>query len=181
MNKQEFMTNLKRLLPVYDSREILNDFEEHFLTGLEQGKTEEEIAADLGDPVEIAKGYGYNVEGADTLKSSTSNTSSTILAIIGIVFFDLIIGIALVFSILGIWISLWSIVLSLLVTGISLIIAAFTFITQWYVLLFAGISLLGLAVLAGIGMIYVTKYLGKGLVWFGKFHVKVIRGRDNNI
>ena len=50
MNKTEFMkvlaTELSKLSAA-EKADILYDYEEHFTIGLEQGKSEEEIVADL--------------------------------------------------------------------------------------------------------------------------------------
>ncbi|MBN2879246.1 MAG: DUF1700 domain-containing protein [Clostridia bacterium] len=57
MNKKEFMQKLKDSLMGLnqnDKREVLLDYEEHFLDGKNQGRTEEEICEALGDPREIA-------------------------------------------------------------------------------------------------------------------------------
>jgi len=58
MNKKEFMQKLKDGLiglNQNDKREVLLDYEEHFMDGKNQGRTEEEICAALGNPAEIAK------------------------------------------------------------------------------------------------------------------------------
>ncbi|MDP5277097.1 DUF4097 family beta strand repeat-containing protein [Chengkuizengella axinellae] len=58
MNRNEFMNQLKLLLKdvhEIDRREILYDFSEHFDIGLENGKSEEELVRELGDPQVIAK------------------------------------------------------------------------------------------------------------------------------
>jgi len=58
MHKAQFMKKLERGLRSLSPgvrREILQDFEEHFAIGAEQGKTEEEIAGSLGSPMQIAK------------------------------------------------------------------------------------------------------------------------------
>ncbi len=60
MTKNEFLNALHRALlylPAKDRQEILQDYEEHFAAGFEQGKTEEEICRALGDPEEIAQTY----------------------------------------------------------------------------------------------------------------------------
>lgn len=58
MNRMEFIalleTNLSAL-PPEERAELLEDYEAHFSIGLENGKTEQEIAQELGDPVELAK------------------------------------------------------------------------------------------------------------------------------
>ncbi len=173
MTKKEFMTKLKRLLPEKDRKDILLDYEEHFLTGLNEGKSEEQIADELGDPVDVAKEYGY-VQG----KAPVGNM---IFAAIGIILFDLFIGISLLSSLISIWFGLWAVVLALLVSGIAAIIGSMLTILihpiPWYLLLFSGISLLGLTVLSGIGMIYVTKWFYKAIKWFVELHIKIFTNK----
>lgn len=60
MNKVEFLSALQqglRSVPPEDRQEILYDYEEHFRIGMEEGKTDEEIAASLGDPRGIARAF----------------------------------------------------------------------------------------------------------------------------
>jgi len=57
MNKDEYLEKLTRLLkdmPKEDKEDILLDYEEHFMVGLEKGRTEEEISKALGDPETVA-------------------------------------------------------------------------------------------------------------------------------
>lgn len=52
MTKQEYLSELEQALSVFPSdftRDILNDYEEHFKMGLQHGKTEEQICTELGD------------------------------------------------------------------------------------------------------------------------------------
>lgn len=56
----EFLNALEQALSGLDSQEkceILDDYREHFALGLAAGKTEEEVARSLGDPVQLAKMY----------------------------------------------------------------------------------------------------------------------------
>ena len=63
--KAEFMAALKSQAEKYSLSfgEMAEDFERHFSEGKENGETESEICAKLGDPVEIVKEYvGENSE-----------------------------------------------------------------------------------------------------------------------
>ena len=56
----EYLQALSRALGRFDQAEredILADYREHFEIGLSQGKTEKQIAAELGEPESIAKLY----------------------------------------------------------------------------------------------------------------------------
>ncbi|MFW5437651.1 DUF1700 domain-containing protein [Paenibacillus apiarius] len=57
MHKEYFLLKLKLgllLLPEEDRNEILAEYDAHFEFGKQQGRTEEEIAKELGDPEELA-------------------------------------------------------------------------------------------------------------------------------
>jgi uncharacterized membrane protein len=56
----EFLRVLEKALLGMDAKqkaEILSDYQEHFSLGIATGKTEEEIARSLGDPVQLANMY----------------------------------------------------------------------------------------------------------------------------
>lgn len=58
MTKAHFMATLRlklSVLPPEECNELMEDYESHFAFGLQNGKTEEEIVAELGDPEELAK------------------------------------------------------------------------------------------------------------------------------
>lgn len=60
MDKQSYLAELRaglNFLPPDELNEIMDEFEEHFLAGLSQGKTEQELADQLGDPKRIIEGY----------------------------------------------------------------------------------------------------------------------------
>lgn len=60
MTKTEFLQELYnhlQTLPKNERDEIIQDFEEHFSAGEENGKTEEQICAELGNPYNCALQY----------------------------------------------------------------------------------------------------------------------------
>ncbi|QAA33617.1 DUF1700 domain-containing protein [Clostridium manihotivorum] len=60
MDKKDFMRAMEKALnkvPEAERNDILYDYEEHFIIGKENGKTEEEICLELGKPNEIAESY----------------------------------------------------------------------------------------------------------------------------
>lgn len=71
--KAEFMAALKSQAEKYSLsfEEMAEDFERHFSEGKENGETESEICAKLGDPVEIVKEYAG--ENSENVQSSNSN------------------------------------------------------------------------------------------------------------
>lgn len=174
MTKQEYMKKLKKLLPEKDKKDILLDYEEHFLTGINEGKSEEEIAEELGSPEEVVKEY-------TTEPAEKKSITTIIFGAIGIILFDIFVGISLLASLFSVWIALWAVVLALVITAVALIfstVASFLIPSiPWYVLLFSGISLLGLSVIAGIGMIYVTKWFYLAIKWYVELHIKIFTNK----
>ncbi|MNJ38926.1 hypothetical protein D3C77_337850 [compost metagenome] len=94
MTKSQFLATLKlnlSSLPPEESSELMEDYEAHFTFGLQNGKTEVEIVAELGDPEELAKEalgdryipaqpvYWFNPEqpSPDSIYEGQSSPSST--------------------------------------------------------------------------------------------------------
>ena len=72
MNKMEFFKILEEGLidfPAHELQEILYDYKEHFSNAQSDGKTEEEIIEELGDPCTIVNQYRSNY-----IQVSTTNT-----------------------------------------------------------------------------------------------------------
>ncbi len=103
MNKNEFMRKLKDGLVGLnqtDKREILLDYEEHFLDGIKLGRTEEEICESLGDPVEIAANIKKEGRSASETANDGVNTAAYIIGIIALAVGSLwLVGFA--FNVLG--------------------------------------------------------------------------------
>lgn len=170
MTKKEFMQRLKQLLPEKDKRDILLDYEEHFLSGLTEGKTEEEIVAELGTPEEVAREYGYAEK--DSLKGNA-------LAGVGLIFLDILIVIGPLVGLAITWLLLWLIPIVLLIIALTLIVVSFValpVILPWYLTATLGVALLAFSVLFGIGMYYLSKGCGIALKWYYNLHVRAFNG-----
>lgn len=173
MNKNEFMQQLKRLLPEKDKRDILLDYEEHFLSGLTEGKTEEEIVDELGTPEEVAKEYGYNAE-----KSAPKGNTA---AGVGLIFLDIFLVISgLIFGLFAAWLSLWAVPFALFVAALGIIALSFVSFAAialpWFILFTTGVALLAFSVLFGIGMFYLTKGIFSLIKMYFKLHVSAFSG-----
>ena len=74
MTRQEYLSAIRKELSSLTESEvndIVRDFDEHFEVGLSQGKTEHEISAELGDPVQVARTYFDDLEDVGhTMKES---------------------------------------------------------------------------------------------------------------
>lgn len=184
MRKNQFLNELEGLLqgiPVAEREDILRDYEEHFQIGLENGKQEEQIAADLGSPQIIAKEVSadFHITTAQE-NQTTTNVMKAVIAIVSLGFFNLVFVLGPFVGLLGILIALYTIPITLAVTPFLIIgYHAFSFsgleLIQW---IFLFMTLLGLAVLMTIGLLYLTKAVYKVVLIYLQFNLKIIRGRE---
>jgi len=88
MTKNEFMLQLKNELKknnITDLDDILSEYEQHFAFKLADGFSEEEIAAKLGDPAELASQFIPNVQ-------EKKFGGKKVVTVIGMIFADIFVG-----------------------------------------------------------------------------------------
>lgn len=181
MNKYQFIKILESSLmklPSEERLDIIQDFEEYFSIGLEEGKTEEQIAASLGSPNQIAKELvaSYHLGKVETT-ASTGNIIRAVWAVIGLGFFNLIIVLgpflALVAVIIGGWTAGTGLIMSPLLVLVNIAIYPSTF---EFFDLFASLAFAGLGLFIAIGMYFATRALIQGFVRYLQFNVKLVKG-----
>lgn len=181
MNKDQFLTKLNALLkkiPPEERKDMLQDFEEHFAIGLEEGKTEEQIAKSLGSPQQIARDLiaTYRVEQVEET-TTTANVFRAVWAVIGLGFFNLVVVlgpfIALASLIFAGWVVSFSFTVSPLLVVINTVIYPASF--QLFDLFFS-IGLTGLGLLIGLGMYYATRAVTSGFIRYLKYNVRIVKG-----
>ena len=182
MNKQTFMSQLKRqLMPLKQSTrlEIIADFEEHFQDGAISGKTDAQVAEELGDPKDLAQEYLSTADNNEKALGA-EKVGRGIFVGFGLLLLDAIIVIPIVASLFAALISLWTVPISLFASAIALLIyplfTAFTFAIPYYLALLASIALIGLTVASAIGLYYLSKYFVKFIIGFAKMHYRIIVG-----
>ena len=119
MNKEEYLkklANLVRKLPEEDREDLILDYNEHFIIGMENGRTEEEISKALGNPEIVAKQIkaDYMVKKAEN-KPSPGSILEAVLAVAGLGLFNLmfVAGPSLILAV---------VILSLVAAGLAVII-----------------------------------------------------------
>jgi len=169
MNKREYLVELEKALRaahVQDSAEILGEYAEHFDRKLRDGYGEEEIAARLASPEEIAGQF------ASIKPKSGAEYGSRIIFSAGLAFADLCAG--AFFLMLYAWVMALG-VLAVASAGLGFVVVAG--VSLWGIIpqmpfvcaLFAGLTLFALAGLSAIGTeycrLYVTQLLRVYLRW----------------
>ena len=184
MKQSDFIATLEKALAGLkpeEKQEILSDFREHFSSGMAGGKTEEEIACELGDPASLAAQF---TEGMSRATSPTAEkmSSQDVLAIVGLLIFDIFIAIHVIATLFAIWMALWAMDLAILVCAFA------CFVSPLWLAMYLpsamsiagmvcmGVALLALCALWSIGMCYASKWSYRGLVAFIKLHVRIFKG-----
>lgn len=187
MNRVEFINTLKielGNLPPSEVEDILYDYEEHFEVGLSKGKTEEEIARELGNPKSIAKSYkvNYKINNAEN-NPSTKNLFSAILAAVSLGFFNLVFVLGPFLGLVGLLIGTYGIGFGLSIAGIGLLFRTFLEpLFPHYIDLNVhaitsisfGIGLFALGLLILIGCVYLTKYLYQVIIKYLRWNINII-------
>lgn len=177
MTQNEFMTQLTNELRrrrVTDAADVAEEYAQHFAFGLADGYSEEEIAAKLGDPVEIAA--QFEVRG-DMVEAHGGR--SPVLTWLWLCWVDLFFGLfaVLLFSF---GIVLAACVLAFGMTGVCLIadLGRLPFVAlppmPYWCGLILGISLLALCVLFVVGCIWFFSLYRGMLRAYGRFHRNIL-------
>ena len=178
MNKDNFLMDLQqqlKKLPSEDLQEIMRDYEEYFLIGMNEGKTEAEIITKLGSPNQVAKEIlaNYQLELLEK-NPSTFNMLKATWAVIGLGLFNLIFILGPFITLLSLlfagWIVSVSFVFSPMLALFSLTIGSF----------FQSILLCGVGLLLGIGLYYLTISVKQLIIKYLKFNLSIVRGAKEN-
>ncbi|RFB11395.1 DUF1700 domain-containing protein [Bacillus sp. HNG] len=181
MNKKEFLSDLERQLrklPKDEKEDILQDYEEYFLMGVEQGKTEGQIAESLGSPKQLSKELlaNFHIEKME-VTSSTRHMFRAVWAVIGLGFVNLLLVLGPFLVILALLAAGW---IAGIAGGISPLLVfanaiVYPEIFEWFDVFFS-IGLCGLGLFISIGMYYATVGVKNGFLRYLKFNVYIVKG-----
>lgn len=181
MAKNNFLKELSKLLkklPEEERIDILQDYEDHFAFGLEEGKTEEEIVKSLGSPSQIAKEIlaNYHINQVST-KATAGNILRATWAVIGLGFFNLVIVLGPAIALAAIIITGWIVGISFLTSPVFLLIEAILRPGVFSLYnFFNSLILCGLGYFIMLGMLYITKIIIHGFNRYLKFNVSLVKG-----
>lgn len=183
MNKQEFLTKLEIALcglPIDDINQSLQYYNEMIDDRIEDGLSEQEAVASIGEPDKIAKEILMDIPLPKLVKKKIKpkrrmGALEIVLLVLGSpIWLSLLI--AAIAIVLSLYVSLWSVIISLYSVAVSLIACTigavvsgvvFTLSSKYAAGVFmigAGIICLGLGILVFIG----CNYVAKGVVWLSR-------------
>jgi uncharacterized membrane protein len=181
MTRADFMARLRQGLvglPMSTAAEIAADYELHFTDGAAAGRSEEEIAAALGDPARLAR--ELRAEAGARRWTQEQNPSAAVGAVFGLIglgALDIIIILPLFFSVVGT-------VLSFLVAGIAVFVSGgiVAVVGPFFdgpggviAAVLLGVGLMGLGLFMGGLIAILTKWLIDATVWYARLHYRVLK------
>ncbi len=181
MSKKEFLLELERYLrslSAVERNDILQDYEDHFTFGIEEGKSEEEISEALGSPKQLAREIlaDYHIEKMETSKS-TGNIFRAVWSVIGLGFVNLVLVLGPFLALVGLLVGGWIMGISFILTPVLVLLNALfnvgTF--EWFDLFFS-LALSGLGIFISLGMYYVSLGFINLLLKYLKYNISIVKG-----
>lgn len=201
VNQQEFLQDLQLELDKIshldqaDKTSIITAYQELFRIGLEQGRTEEEIAASLGSPHNIARYHqAHHLITLAELESSLRNLIHAIKAVLKLGISNLVLVLGPVLGVAGAMTALLAAGMAVSCAGLFLFVGVLSNLIQpglidipgvWYsdgftaaatMSMSVGLTALGLLFL--IGDYYLWRILYRGTLRYLHFHLRLNRKED---
>ena len=189
MNKEKFLEDLKeklKQLPKEDLDVLMQDFQDHFQIGLDEGRNEEDIIKSLGSPETIAKhvkAYMLIEQAQDN--SGIGNFIKALIATFSIGFFNIVFisGILIGFCILlfAFFLAAGAIVFAGMLAIFSPFISPFIDTLSFggihpIVIFFFGIGLTSFGILFFIADGYIARWFYHITLKYCKMNIKIIVG-----
>ncbi|OXM14880.1 HAAS signaling domain-containing protein [Paenibacillus herberti] len=183
MTKERYLKELwTHLSPVPERirRDWMFDYEEHFRLAAEHGQSEEEAAAELGDPRFIAKEMllGHRVAEAQSSGGSLRSVSRAVFAAVGLGFFNLVFVLGPYIALMGLLFALWAV-------SVALVLAAFPILYEGYFgdafefqfAIFAAMITVGLGLLLGATAYKLTRGFLRLTLKYLQANTRMLKGR----
>jgi uncharacterized membrane protein len=190
MNRADFLTQFRYglgALPRAEIDDILADYESHFADGAADGRSQEEIAAALGDPVRLARELRAEA-GFRRWENNRSpdNFLAMVLALLGLAAIDLAFLFPLLCALAGIFFGLAVGCLALFVGGAFLLFNLLPL--GWRIMpddlpfqTIAGIGLVAGGIGGGALLLLVFDWIARILIRYARLHYRLFNSANNAI
>lgn len=179
MNRSEYINKLKTYLhglPEIEVADILTDYQEHFDVGISKGKTEEEIAGELGDPKLIANGYRTNFKSVNEVRPKgnySSGETNMVMAIILIILNAIFVIPVVGGTAFGILTGIFGAGIGIAVGGMGVLLFGGFAFYHILTILGLGLGLISLGILLIILGVYTVKWFYKLAVRYFRWNVEL--------
>jgi uncharacterized membrane protein len=193
MDKTQFLMTLYDALeglPGNVKADIMSHYQEIFRSGMAKGRTEEEIAQELGDPVTVAYAEKSRM-GFIQSRPRKASFLGFCMKGLGLLFFNLVVVLGPALGGLGLLIGLWGAAIGLSVSGIAILGGAFfTFRfpfglfahgqLSFLTVISASVFSLALGLLLGMGCLAMTRWSFKALGRYIHWNLRILFGRQGS-
>jgi uncharacterized membrane protein len=181
MNREAFIARLRdglRGLPPQAIADIVADYETHFADGKADGRSDEEVAAALGDPGRLARELRAEI-GLKRWEEerSPSGAASALVAVLGLGAIDLLILLPVLMVIGGILFSMAIAAIGGLFAGAAVFAAGpfAGFPGGFWAAVLAGLGVMSGAISLGALVVLATVGIVNALVWYGRLHYRLLK------
>lgn len=181
MTRQAFIARLRdglRGLPPQTVADIVADYETHFADGEAAGRTEDEVAAALGDPARLARELRAEM-GLKRWEEerSASGAAAAVFAVLGLGALDLFILLPVLMSVGGILFGLsMAAIAGLFAGGAIFAVGPFAdFPGGPAAAILGGLGVMSGATALGAVIALVGIGIVNALVWYGRLHYRLLR------
>lgn len=189
MNRVTFMMMLRRGLaglPQNEIEDICADYEGHFSEGAGKGRSEDDVAAALGDPSRLARELraeiGFKRWEQDR---SAGNFLGVVLALLGLATIDIVLLFPVLCALAGIFFGCAIACLALTVGGLFL---AFNLLPVFDPALSStlmqtilALGLLGAGIGGGAGLIMIAEWSARLLVRYARLHYRLLTSAGESV
>jgi uncharacterized membrane protein len=187
MNRAHFMAQLRDGLSGLhhtDIAEIVGDYESHFADGAADGRSQEEVAAALGDPARLARELRAEIGFRRWEENrSAGNFMGVVLALLGLATIDFIILLPLLCALAAIFFGLSVACLGMIVGGAFLL-----FNLLWGgvmgnagMQLLVGLGLISGAIGGGALLLLLMDVIAKLLIRYARLHFRLFDSANKSI
>ncbi|MDP4096183.1 DUF1700 domain-containing protein [Paenibacillus sp. P96] len=183
MNRQQFLNELEQRLaplPAEAKHELLEDMNQHYEFGLQQGKSEEEISRALGRPEDIAKealGYAGAQPEAFRQARPAGDRVRTFFTACGLIFLNLILGLPLFAVCWTLWVALGAVMTAFTLAPAAVAAEVIVYRTFNISEFFLSLILTGIGMLLFIAVRYLLKHMLRATVAYWHWNINTIKGK----
>jgi uncharacterized membrane protein len=189
MNRATFMLQLRRGLaglPQNEIEDICADYEVHFSEATVHGRSEDEVAAALGDPVRLARELRAEVGFKRWEQNrNAANFLGVVLALLGLATIDIVLLFPLLCALAGIFFGLSLACLAVAVAGVVVLLNLLPlwphFLSNVPLQVLTGIGLLAGGVGIGALLILFIDWLGRLLVRYARLHYRLLNSANDSV
>lgn len=181
MTRAEFISRLRTGLvglPTATAADIVSDYETHFTDGVAAGRSEDEVAAALGDPARLARELRAEA-GAQRWhqEKNPSAAAAAVFAVLGLGAIDILILLPILMGVIGALFGVGIAVIAVFIAGGGLMVGG-PFVSPPggpITAILAGLGLMAGATSAGALLAIVTIGLVNAIVWFARLHYRLLK------